>query len=122
MDMSSSSASTGDCPAIAGYDASLDRVHAAAADDVGSRFTAGGQTTPRTFSYEYPNPARGWDHSVGTLAIVRPGQPDEVVLSREKERLALCINSFSTRAGGVVAPLVDVGRGDRDEDYAGKTI
>ena len=24
------------------------------------------------------------------------------------------------RAGGVVAPLVDVGRGDRDEDYAGK--
>ena len=50
------------------------------------------------------------------------GQPDDVVLSREKERLALCINSFSTAPGGVVAPLVDVGRGDRDEDYAGKDL
>ncbi len=44
------------------------------------------------------------------------------MLSREKERLALCINSFSTPAGGVLAPLYDVGRGDRDEDYAGKNL
>jgi hypothetical protein len=68
----------------------------------------------------YPSGGRGWDHSVGTVAIARQGQPDRVVLSRERDRLALCINSFSTPAGGIVAPLVDVGRGDREEDYAGK--
>ena len=34
------------------------------------------------------------------IALLRDGRPDEHVLSREKERLALCINSFSTPAGG----------------------
>ena len=37
----------------------------------------------------------------------------EIVLSREQDRVALCINSFSTPAGGVVLPLVDVGAGRR---------
>jgi aminopeptidase YwaD len=109
-------------PGNAGYDASLDRV--------AERLTTSGvfstrpheEKTPDVFFETTPDVVRAWDHSIGTLAIVRPGQPDEVVLTKEKERLALCINSFSTVPGGVVAPIVDVGRGDRDEDYAGKDL
>ena len=105
-------------PGNAGYDASLDRV-AERLKTSGVVFTAQHrENDPEDVRLT----VRAWDHSVGTLALVRPGEPDDVVLSRERERLALCINSFSTAPGGVVAPLVDVGRGDRDEDYAGKTL
>ena len=51
----------------------------------------------------------------------RVGGSEEVVLSKDKERLALCINSFSTGAGGVSARLVDVGAG-KDADYAAKDV
>jgi aminopeptidase YwaD len=98
-------------PGNPGYDATVNRIR--------ERLTAAGLTV-KVEEYLASGPA--WDHSEATLALVRNGSPDEVVLSREKERLALCINSFSTPGGGIVAPLVDVGRGDRDEDYAGKTI
>jgi hypothetical protein len=57
---------------------------------------------------------RGWDYQVGTLAFADDG---EVVLSRLRDRVSLCINSFSTRQGGLVAPLVDVGNGANAADY-----
>jgi cyclophilin family peptidyl-prolyl cis-trans isomerase len=103
-------------PGNAGYDATLDRIQA--------RLKAAGYTGPRLVFDQYPNTeSGGWDHTVGTLALARSDKAkDEVVLSREKDRLALCINSFSTAPEGVLAPLYDVGRGDRDEDYAGKKI
>ena len=44
----------------------------------------------------------------------------EVLLSRERDRVSLCINSFPT-AGVVAAPLVDVGAGT-PADYAGKDV
>src|SRR4029078_8725195 len=44
----------------------------------------------------------------------------EVLLSRETDRVSLCINSFST-AGAIVAPLVDVG-GGTPVDFDGKWI
>jgi len=97
-------------PGNPGFNASIDRVKDLL------------QTTPLVVSVDsYPNTQRGWDHSVGTLAIVRDGQPDEVVLSGERERLALAINSFSTVPDGVVAPLVDVGNG-QEADYAGRDV
>jgi aminopeptidase YwaD len=98
----------------AGYDASLDRVR--------SRL-ASAKFTRLTFD-EYPNTeSGGWDYTIGTLAIAGSAPADdEVVLSRDKERLALCINSFSTPPEGVMAPLYDVGSGARDEDYAGKNL
>ena len=111
-----------------GYDASLDRVHARLAAAgfaaVKSAAAAAGQNTPRQFFDEYPNTeSGGWDHTIGTLAIAGSSPAsDEIVLSREKERLALCINSFSTPSEGVLLSLYDVGRGDRDEDYAGKNL
>ena len=84
-----------------------DRSRARAARGVGiSRSRAGDgraadDPARRLRSRSIRTAGKGWDHSVGTLAIVHAGQPDEVVLSRANERIALCINSFSTPAGGV---------------------
>ena len=106
-------------PGNHGYDVSIDRIR--------ERLTSAGfapgadGSAPHAWVEEYPNSGRSWEHSVGTVALVHNGKPDEIVLSRDRERLALCINSFSTDPAGVVAPLVDVGAG-RDADYAGKTL
>ncbi len=66
----------------------------------------------------FPSRSRGWDYQTGTVAFADDG---EVVLSREHDRVSLCINSFSTPDGGLVAPLVDVGSG-ASSDYDGKEI
>jgi cyclophilin family peptidyl-prolyl cis-trans isomerase len=122
-----------------GYDAALDRVFArlttpgvgfeAAGPQIGPANTASKTTsstekpTPGVGYFEqYPNTGHGWDHSVGTLALVHAGKPDEVLLSRTNDHVALCINSFSTVQGGVTARLVDVGRGDQEANYAGKDV
>lgn len=97
----------------ASYDAALDRVRQRLVD---SGFDAGRLTTDA-----YDSPGRGWEHAVGTLALVRDGAPDDVLLSRETHRVALAINSFPTPPGGVVARLVDAGQG-RDEDFAGVDV
>jgi hypothetical protein len=58
---------------------------------------------------------RGWDYSLGTVALADGG---EVLLSRLRDRVSLCINSFSTPPGGITARLVDVGNGSEASDYA----
>src|SRR5262245_4262537 len=82
-------------PGNDGYDATVDRVVKRIAD-----------MKPVVESYQ--GSGKGWQFSESTVAIARPGKPDEVVLSREVDHITLCINSFSTPDGGVVAPLVDV--------------
>ena len=72
--------------------------------------------TPRV--EEFPGRGRGWDYQVGTVTFADTG---EVLLSREKDHISLCINSFSTTAGGVEAPLVDVGKGT-PADFEGKDV
>jgi len=67
----------------------------------------------------YENSGQGWEQRTGTLAI--EGAAPEIVLSREQDRVTLCINSFSTPPGGLVLPLVDVGAGAA-ADFAGKDI
>ena len=57
---------------------------------------------------------RGWDYQVGTVAFADDG---EIVLSRLRDRVSLCINSFSTPKGGLTAPLVDVGDGGQASHY-----
>ena len=107
-----------------GFDQSLERVKArlvaAGFRDLGTRPRAP-ITQPSLWFEPAPTPSLGWDQSKATLAIVRDGRPEEIVLSREKERLALCINSFSTAPGGVTARLVDVGRGT-PADFEGKDV
>jgi aminopeptidase YwaD len=76
-------------------------------------------TSPATWVESYQGSGHGWAHDRGTLSIDQT--PRVVVLSREQDRVALCINSFSTPPGGVVLPLIDVGAGT-DRDFAGKDV
>ena len=57
---------------------------------------------------------RGWDYQVGTVTFADDG---EVLLSRLRDRVSLCINSFSTPKGGLTARLVDVGDGSQAAQY-----
>ena len=66
----------------------------------------------------YANSGHGWEQQRGTLSLVGDAAP---VLSREQDRLALCINSFSTPPGGVVRRLLDVGAGTA-ADFAGRDV
>src|SRR6188472_3815838 len=91
----------------AGFNASLDHIHA--------RLEAAGV---QSHVEEFPNRGKGWDYTVGTVAFADSG---EVLLSREHDRVSLCINSFSTPAGGIEAPLLDVGAG-KPADYDGRNL
>jgi aminopeptidase YwaD len=72
--------------------------------------------SPRQGSGQAPR-GRGWDYQAGTVSFADTG---EVLLSRERDRVSLCINSFST-PGVIEAPLVDVGDAT-PADYAGKDV
>ena len=67
---------------------------------------------------EFASRGRGWDYQIGTVTFADTG---EVLLSRERDRVSLCINSFSTPAGGLDAPIVDVGAGT-PADFEGKDV
>ena len=63
--------------------------------------------------------ARGWDYQLGTVSFADNG---EVLLSRLRDRVSLCINSFPTAKGGIVARLVDVGDGGAPASYASADV
>ena len=111
-----------------GFDRSLDRVYerlVASGFAMDMRRGGGADGAPITAHarvHTYPNPGQGWDHTGGTLALINQDGSETTVLSRERERLALCINSFSTPEGGRVLDVVDVGRGDRAADYVGRDV
>jgi hypothetical protein len=103
-----------------GFNASIDHIR--------ERLTKagfGGQAGVGTLRVdEFTGGARGWDYKAGTLAFDAGDDPvraDLVLLSRERDRVSLAINSFSTPAGGTRAPLIDVGAGT-ESDYAGKDV
>ena len=100
-----------------GFNASIDRIRDGLAAGGFSARAADGVGQLRVDEFANPNP--GWDYSEGTVAIA--GEPPEVVLSRERDRVSLCINSFPTPEGGLLAPLIDVGAGD-DPDFQGKDL
>jgi hypothetical protein len=78
---------------------------------------------PRVWFEEFPNEGHGWDHTEARVTMVGGDSvPDEVLLSRERHRVTLAINSFSTPVGGFVAPVVDVGTGTGPDDYEGKDV
>jgi aminopeptidase YwaD len=105
-----------------GFNASIDRIKSRLEAAGFTARAAGPADGPSTWIEEFGR-AQGWDYSVGTLTLVGDaGNPDEVLLSRDAHRVALCINSFPTPPGGVVAPVVDVGQGTRPADYEGKEI
>lgn len=69
---------------------------------------------------EFANTNGGWEYTTGTLRL--GGASGEVVLSREQDRVALAINSYSTAAGGETFPLIDVGAGTSAAAYEGKVV
>ncbi len=100
-------------PGNPGFNASVDRIR----DGLQA---AGIATRVEEFPLRQgPGPAggRGWDYRTGTVSFADTG---EVLLSRERDLVSLCINSFST-PGAVVVPLVDVGSGT-PADYEGKSV
>lgn len=112
-------------PGNEGFDKSIDRVKARLIQAGFEELPARPRSPikkPSLWIEPASTPSQGWDQSVGTVAIVRDGQSEQTVISREKERLALSINSFSTAPGGVTAPLVDVGGGGAAGDYTGKDV
>ncbi len=128
-----------------GFNASIDHIRDRL---VAAGFASGGDAGPSTRPDrvslrtgpatvrvdEFPNPGRGWDYRVGTLAFDNADEPP--ILSRERDRVSLAINSFppsldgrgasfgaaGSTAGSLRASLVDVGGGATEADYAGKTI
>jgi aminopeptidase YwaD len=90
-----------------GYNASIDYIR--------ERLVKAGVTV-RVDEYSTSDP--GWDYSRGTLTIEGESSP---VLSRERDRVSLAINSFSTAPGGVTLRLVDVGAGTVN-DFNGKDV
>ncbi len=107
-----------------GFDATVDHLREGLEQGgfTAGRPAEGGAPGPRVWVEEYPNDGHGWDYERGRVELLGAGGQREVVLSREKDRVSLCINSFSTPAGGLRAPLVDVGDGTSDADYEGKTV
>lgn len=85
-------------------------------DFIAERLAAEG-LAPQVETYDHSG--QGWDHQRGSVTI--EGDRDGAVLSREQDRLALCINSFSTAPGGAVLSLVDVGAGAA-ADFEGKDV
>src|SRR5262249_14660718 len=69
--------------------------------------------TPWVRVEEWGQP-HGWDYQVGTVSFADDG---EVVLSRVRDRVSLCINSFSTPKEGLTTRLIDVGNGGAPADY-----
>jgi len=98
-----------------GFNASIDHIR--------DRLLSGGYQTSGTVGLvrvdEFANTERGWDYRVGTVEF--DGASERPLLSRERDRVALAINSFPTPPGGLVAPIVDVGRGTAS-DYEGKEL
>jgi len=69
---------------------------------------------------EFANANGGWEYTTGTVRI--GGASGEIVLSREQDRVALAINSYSTPRGGAAFPLIDVGAGTSAAAYEGKAV
>lgn len=95
-----------------GYNATIDNIHGRL-KNTGFLDAPDKRGTPFARVEDGPQ-TRGWDYQLGSLAFA---DNDEVLLSRVRDRVSLCINSFSTPDGGLVARLVDVGNGGNPADY-----
>ena len=99
-----------------GFNASLVYIQEAL---VAAGFSASAATGPTVRVDEFPNAGRGWDYRIGTLEF--DGDSGPPLLSRERDRVSLAINSFSTPPGGLRAALVDVGAGT-PADFANRDV
>jgi hypothetical protein len=101
-----------------GFNASIDHIRDRL---IAAGFSTGGDAGASAMVRvdEFQSGARGWDYRTGTLAF--DDGPEPPLLSRERDRVSLAINSFSTPAQGMRTKLVDVGAGSA-ADYEGKDL
>ncbi|MBA2301931.1 MAG: M28 family peptidase [Acidobacteria bacterium] len=104
-------------PGNPGFNASIDHIR--------TKLTAAGFSEApspgdgaRVSVDEYPNSSPGWDYAKGTVTLIGDPLP---VLSKERDRVSLAINSFSTPAEGLTARVIDVGAGAA-ADFAGTDV
>lgn len=89
------------------------------APDTGGRTSGGRNPAGYQWYEEFPTNTPAWEPVAATIAV---NDTVELDMSSPLDRVSLCINSFSTPAGGVRAPLVFVGRGAGPADYANADI
>ncbi len=104
----------------AGFNASADHIRAGLLQSGFTDGKAGGAASSRTWIEEYPNGGNGWELVKAEMTIVEAagGKVPEAVFDPVIDYIALAMNSFSTPAGGVVAPLIYVGGGAEAANYA----
>jgi aminopeptidase YwaD len=102
-----------------GYDASLDHLKAGLAA-AGFKEGRPADGAAAFWIEEYPNGGNGWEPLRAEMTIVEPGGggAPQPVFDPVIDYIAICINSFSTPAGGVTAPLLYVGTGTDAASYA----
>ena len=101
-----------------GFNASIDHIRDRLLD-AGFSTAANARSTIRVD--EFANEGHGWNYTVGTVTFEDEEPGGEPVLSRDRDRVSLAINSFPTVQGGLRARLIDVAGGTA-ADYEGKDI
>jgi aminopeptidase YwaD len=106
-------------PTNPGFDASIEHLRAGLIDAGFREGALAGATAPVFAVEEYPNGGNGWELVRAGMTIVgaADGPVPEPVFDPVVDYIALCMNSFSTPAGGVEAPLVYVGDGASAASY-----
>ncbi len=107
-------------PVNPGFNASLDHIKAGLMEAGFKEGPLAGAVSPVLAIEEYPNGGNGWELVRAEMTIVQSaaGTTPERVFDPVIDYIALCMNSFSTPAGGVSAPLVYVGSGTDAASYA----
>ena len=107
-------------PVNPGFTASLDHIKAGLMEAGFKEGPLAGAVSPVLAIEEYPNGGNGWELVRAEMTIVQSaaGTTPERVFDPVIDYIALCMNSFSTPAGGVSAPLVYVGSGTDAASYA----
>lgn len=106
-------------PGNTGFDATIDHLEAGLRE-AGFREGAPTASSGAVFHVdEYPNGGNGWESVRAEMTIVdaASGKTPEPVFDPVVDYIALCMNSFSTPAGGVIAPLIYVGNGTDASSY-----
>jgi aminopeptidase YwaD len=102
-----------------GFNASLDHIKAGLLEAGYREGRTHDATSSALWFEEYPNGGNGWELVRADMTIVSAatGTVPEPVFDPVIDYIALCMNSFSTPADGVTAPLVYVGTGTDATSY-----
>lgn len=73
------------------------------------------------FGYHPPMP-REWEAKSATLSIVKPTEHAQRLTSHGEDGLALCSRSAATPKGGIIAQVVILSDGTREEHYHGRNV